>query len=327
MKLALRLDLYRAADLAVPMDFVRAAEDLGYHSVWTAEAYGSDALSPLAYLAALTTRIKLGTAVVQLAARPPATAGDARDDDRRARRWRPHDHRHRRVGPADRRGLVRPAVGQAERAPARLRRRSSARCSTAKAPVSHDGPEISLPYRGAGVDRAGQGAEVDHAPGRAHPDLARVGRPEEHRAVRGAVRRLAADGPRPDGIEGYREVLDRGFAKRRRRAGPTTSRSSPGCQVDDHRRRAPRCSTACARSPRCTSAAWAARRTTTTARRWPGAASPKTAARIQELWLAGRKAEAIAAVPDEYLEQTRAGRDRRHRIRRRWEQEFADRPA
>src|SRR5437868_13435150 len=73
MKLALRLDLYRAARLAVPVETVRAAEELGYHSVWTAEAYGSDALSPLAYLAALTDRIKLGTAVAQLAASPPAT--------------------------------------------------------------------------------------------------------------------------------------------------------------------------------------------------------------------------------------------------------------
>jgi alkanesulfonate monooxygenase SsuD/methylene tetrahydromethanopterin reductase-like flavin-dependent oxidoreductase (luciferase family) len=73
VKLGLRLELYRAAELAVPVDTVRRAEALGYHSVWTAEAYGSDALSPLAYLAAVTERIKLGTAVVQLAARPPAT--------------------------------------------------------------------------------------------------------------------------------------------------------------------------------------------------------------------------------------------------------------
>ena len=41
--------------------------------MWSAEAYGTDALSPLAYLAARTERIGLGTAVVQLAARPPAT--------------------------------------------------------------------------------------------------------------------------------------------------------------------------------------------------------------------------------------------------------------
>jgi alkanesulfonate monooxygenase SsuD/methylene tetrahydromethanopterin reductase-like flavin-dependent oxidoreductase (luciferase family) len=73
MHLALRLNLYRSATLEVPVDLVKAADDLGYHSVWSAEAYGTDALSPLAYLAAFTHRIKLGTAIAQLAARPPAT--------------------------------------------------------------------------------------------------------------------------------------------------------------------------------------------------------------------------------------------------------------
>ena len=73
VKLAFRLNLQGAARLEVPVEMVRRAEALGYHSVWSAEAYGTDALSPLAYLAAVTTRIKLGTAIAQLAARPPAT--------------------------------------------------------------------------------------------------------------------------------------------------------------------------------------------------------------------------------------------------------------
>jgi F420-dependent oxidoreductase-like protein len=51
------------------------AERLGFDSIWTAEAWGSDAFSPLAYIAAHTERVRLGTAVVQLAARTPtATA-------------------------------------------------------------------------------------------------------------------------------------------------------------------------------------------------------------------------------------------------------------
>ncbi|MFC4911391.1 LLM class F420-dependent oxidoreductase [Actinomadura gamaensis] len=54
---------------------VLAAERLGYHAVFTAEAYGSDAFTPLAWYAARTSRIKLGTAVAQLSARTPvATA-------------------------------------------------------------------------------------------------------------------------------------------------------------------------------------------------------------------------------------------------------------
>lgn len=54
------------------------AERRGFTSVWTAEAWGSDALTPLAYLAARTDRIQLGTSVMQLAARTPtATAMSA----------------------------------------------------------------------------------------------------------------------------------------------------------------------------------------------------------------------------------------------------------
>lgn len=53
----------------------KMAEDLGFDSVWTAESWGSDAFTPLAYLAAHTSRIKLGTSVVQISARTPtATA-------------------------------------------------------------------------------------------------------------------------------------------------------------------------------------------------------------------------------------------------------------
>lgn len=53
----------------------KTAEDLGFDSVWTAEAWGSDVFSPLAYLAGHTERIRLGTSVVQISARTPtATA-------------------------------------------------------------------------------------------------------------------------------------------------------------------------------------------------------------------------------------------------------------
>ena len=73
MKLGLSIG-YSRARLDVPVKLVQRAEELGYDSVWTAEAYGSDAVTPLAYLAALTSRIKLGTGIMQLAARTPAIA-------------------------------------------------------------------------------------------------------------------------------------------------------------------------------------------------------------------------------------------------------------
>ena len=67
LNLGLRLDLYRSAR-SDAVRLVQLADELGFHSVWTAEAYGADALTPLAAIAPATKRIKLGTAVVQLAA-------------------------------------------------------------------------------------------------------------------------------------------------------------------------------------------------------------------------------------------------------------------
>ena len=54
------------------VDFVTEAERLGADSVWTAEAWGYDAITPLAFLAARTESIRLGTGIAQLGARTPA---------------------------------------------------------------------------------------------------------------------------------------------------------------------------------------------------------------------------------------------------------------
>jgi F420-dependent oxidoreductase-like protein len=71
MKLGLTLG-YSGAQVNFPIDLVKRAEELGYDSVWTSEAYGSDAMTPLAWIAAQTSRIRLGTAIAQLAGRTPA---------------------------------------------------------------------------------------------------------------------------------------------------------------------------------------------------------------------------------------------------------------
>jgi F420-dependent oxidoreductase-like protein len=55
-----------------PIDLVLEAERLGFDSVWTAEAYGSDCFTPLSWMGARTTRIKLGTGIMQISARSPA---------------------------------------------------------------------------------------------------------------------------------------------------------------------------------------------------------------------------------------------------------------
>ena len=63
---------YSGASMSINMDLIHEAERLGFDSVWTAEAYGSDAIVPLAYIAAKTTKIRLGTAIMQMPARSPA---------------------------------------------------------------------------------------------------------------------------------------------------------------------------------------------------------------------------------------------------------------
>ena len=75
MKLGLALGYWGAGAPPDLAETVAAAERLGYDSMWAAEAYGSDALTPLAWHGSSTSRIKLGTSIVQLAARTPvATA-------------------------------------------------------------------------------------------------------------------------------------------------------------------------------------------------------------------------------------------------------------
>jgi F420-dependent oxidoreductase-like protein len=62
----------RRRDFEEQVEFVVEAEKLGVDTVWTAEAWGQDAISPLAYLAAKTHKIKLGTGIMQISARAPS---------------------------------------------------------------------------------------------------------------------------------------------------------------------------------------------------------------------------------------------------------------
>jgi F420-dependent oxidoreductase-like protein len=64
---------YSGAHVSLDMDLIREAERVGFDSVWTAEAWGSDAVSPLAWIGAQTGTIRLGTAIMQLPARSPAS--------------------------------------------------------------------------------------------------------------------------------------------------------------------------------------------------------------------------------------------------------------
>jgi F420-dependent oxidoreductase-like protein len=77
LKLGLMLGYWGGGPPPNAQETVLEAERLGFDSVWTAEAYGSDVLTPLAWWGAATNRIKLGTAIAQISARTPAATAMA----------------------------------------------------------------------------------------------------------------------------------------------------------------------------------------------------------------------------------------------------------
>ncbi len=149
MKLGLMLG-YSGAEIKLPVELVQRAEALGFDSVWTAEAYGSDATSPLAYLAAVTKRIRLGTSIMQLAGRTPAMAAmQAATIDALA-------GGNRFVAGLGVSGpqIVEGWYGQPWGRPywrirdyVSIMRKAFAR----EEPLAHEGREISLPYKGEGA--------------------------------------------------------------------------------------------------------------------------------------------------------------------------------
>src|ERR1700742_2824426 len=77
LKLGLMLGYWGGGPPPGAQETVLEAERLGFDSVWTAEAYGSDVLIPLAWWGAATSTIKLGTAIAQISARTPAATAMA----------------------------------------------------------------------------------------------------------------------------------------------------------------------------------------------------------------------------------------------------------
>ncbi|TMK58731.1 MAG: LLM class F420-dependent oxidoreductase [Actinobacteria bacterium] len=317
VKLAFRLNLQGAARLEVPVEMVRRAEALGYHSVWSAEAYGTDALSPLAYLAAVTTRIKLGTAIAQLAARPPATLAM-------------HAMTIDALGGGDRViigiGVSGPQIvegwyGQPWGRPyARLRDyvEITRKVLDREAPVQHDGAEISLPYRGEGALGQGKALKSILHPASRIPIWLASGAPRNTELCAELCDGWLPMGLGPDGIARYREPLERGFAKRGEAGPPNDFEIFTGCNVkitDDVK--------GALDAMRPITAMYVGGMGSETHNYHRDAMARRgfadEAQRIGELWRAGHKDEAMAAVPEAYLEQN-ALVGSTERIRRRWEE-------
>jgi F420-dependent oxidoreductase-like protein len=77
MRLGLNTGYWSAGLPKGAVEAIQLADQLGFEHIWTAEAYGSDALTPLAWWGASTTKVKLGTAIMQMSARTPAATAMA----------------------------------------------------------------------------------------------------------------------------------------------------------------------------------------------------------------------------------------------------------
>ena len=299
MKLGLAIG-YSGAQLRLPTERIIRAEQLGYDSVWTAESYGSDAMTPLAYLAAVTKKIRLGTGVIQLAARTAANAAmcagtiDALAGGNRVvvgvgvsgpqivegwygEPWGKPYYRLR-----DYVSIMRKIFQRAE-------------------PAVHDGREIKLPYKGPGSSGLGKPLRsILHM----NPNIPIFMGSENEATVK-----LCAElcdgwlplGFVPGSMPHYRPWLEHGFA--RAGGGKSLGKFEIFAMlpvVIDHDVHA-----AFARMKpdvALYAGGMGARSKNFHNDLMVRQGFPEAAARIQELFLAGRKEEAAAAVPDELID-------------------------
>jgi F420-dependent oxidoreductase-like protein len=300
MKLGLMLG-YSGAEMKLPVERVQRAEALGFDSVWTAEAYGSDATSPLAYLAAVTKRIRLGTSIMQLAGRTPAMAAmQAATIDALAGGGR-FVAGLGVSGPQ----IVEGWYGQPWGRPYwRIRDYVSImrKIFEREDPVTHDGKEISLPYTGEGAMGIGKPLKSILHMNPKIPIWLGTGSESNVRLTA-----EIADGWFPlafvPGMMGlYRPWLEEGF----RRAGGGKSLDDfeiqPGVTViitDEIEQAFHRMKPGIALY----AGGMGHRNKNFHNDMMVRRGYPEAAQKIQELYLAGRKREAIEAVPDEYCDE------------------------
>ncbi len=299
MKLGLGLDLWAGKGLRVPIETIRQAEALGYDSVWTAEAYGSDAVTPLAYIAAQTERIRLATGIIQISARTPtmtamqmATVDALAGGDRVI------------VGL----GLSGPQVvegwyGQPWAQPASRMRDTVAICRKVwrrDGPMEHDGRAISVPYSGpAATDMGKPLRSILHT--QDLPIWIAAGGPQMVALTAEIADGWIPMGFRPDMMPAIRDQLEVGLARRHDGVEWSTFERAPSVTVhitDDLR------AAFDAAKPRIAMYVGGMGHPSMNFHNQSMArvGFPDAAARIQELFLAGKRDEATAAVPDEFID-------------------------
>lgn len=303
MRLGLSIG-YSGAHLDLPVALVQRAEELGYDSVWTAEAYGTDAVTPLAYLAAVTKRIRLGTGIMQLAARSPANAAmSAATVDALAGGGR-FIAGLGVSGPQ----IVEGWYGEPWGRPYwRLKDYTEImrKIFRREAPVVHEGREISLPYTGEGAMGVGKPLKsILHM----NPDIPiwlGTGNEATVKLTGEIADGWLALGFVPGSLPEYLPWLEEGFRRAEKATGKPKTRADFTIQASVHVEVTDdvRAGLAKLKPEVALYVGGMGHREKNfhkdmMIRRGFGEAAD----RIQELYLAGRKEEAIAAVPDEWVD-------------------------
>ena len=301
MKLSLGIGMMNAAGVfETPMEVVKRADELGYDTVWTAETYASDAMTPLAFIAAQTKKIRLGTAVAQIDARTPANlAMCAQTIDALAGGGR-------MVlgigfsGPQ----IVEGWLGRPWGKPAHRLRDIIAivRKIWAREYVEHHGREIELPYKGPGSIGLGKPLKNIMYPKAPIPIYVGAGTPLNLRVTGECADGLLGLHLVPSMVKPVVRHIEEGLALRT--DGVTLKdfeiKGSVKVAITDDVRGA-----IDAAKPHIAlyTGGMGAKSINFHKNAMAERGFPEAAERLQELFLAGRREEAIKAVPDEYVEQ------------------------
>ncbi|MBV1691264.1 LLM class F420-dependent oxidoreductase [Novosphingobium sp. G106] len=300
MKLGLDIG-YSGAKMALPMEKILLAEKLGFDSIWSAEAYGSDAITPLVYIGALTKKLRLATGIAQLAARTPTNlAMTAQTADALVGEGRMV------IGL----GVSNPQVvegwyGQPWGKPAERIRDYVAimrKVWRREEPLRHGGAEIRIPYDGPGATgRAKPLKSILHGDPNI-PVMLGANTPGNLRLTGEITDGLVAMHTTPHNLPGKIKYIEEGLAKRA--DGKTLKDfeivANVGVIVTDDIKGA------MAEARKVTAlyvGGMGSRDQNFHNQAMVGRDFGAEAERIQELYLAGRKEEAEAAVPEDYLDQ------------------------
>lgn len=292
---------YSGAEVRLPMDLILEAESLGFDSVWSAEAWGSDAVTPVAWVLAQTKKIKAGTAIMQMAARTPSMVAMTTMtlDQLSGGRFIPG------IGPSGPQ-VIEGWYGEPYGKPlGRTREYISImrKIFRREAPLTHKGEHYQIPYTGPGAMGLGKPLKsIIHG----NPDIPIYTGAVTPNGVKCAAE--VADGcfmvwMNPERFDLFKPSLEAGFAKAEGRKTLTNFDFAPfvrmrsGPDID-----------ACRMEVKHELALYVggmgAREKNFYNDYTKRLGYEEAAVKIQDLYLSGKKAEAAAAVPDQYVDDT-----------------------